>query len=84
MRAKALADEADFKKREAYMKEQWLRDLQDKERSEEEWENKVEELTHVLKEKDAELRDVMARANQQESELRESLGAKEAQAIAQA
>lgn len=34
------------------MKEQWLRDLQDKEKSEEEWEAKVEVLAHRLKEKE--------------------------------
>ena len=35
MRALIQSEEAEFKKREASMKEQWLRDLLDKEKSEE-------------------------------------------------
>ena len=33
--------EAEYKRREAFMKEQWLKDLRDKERSEDEWEQRL-------------------------------------------
>lgn len=70
MRQKAVSDETEFKKRETYMKEQWLRDLQDKEKSEEEWEGKIEVLTHRLKERDDTLNEKEVVLRERESTIK--------------
>jgi hypothetical protein len=55
-----VLEEAESRKREAYMKEQWLKDLQDKERSEEEWERRLAEQERKLVQADDRRREELA------------------------